>query len=81
MLVAVSGLSFGSYAACGGGGYTPRVTTRSSEGDSKVADARRDLEKAQRKYNSCVGGCEKEKQKVEEAERKLAKRSAEVAGR
>jgi len=81
MLVAVSGLTFGSYAACGGGGYSPRITSRGSEGDSKVSDARRDVEKAQRKLNECVGDCDKEHRKLEEAERKLAKRTAEASGR
>ncbi len=83
VLAMVSGLSFGSYAACGGGGYSPapRITSRGSDTDSKLDELRRDVDKAQRKLNQCVGECDKERRKLDEAERKLAKRSAEVSGR
>lgn len=44
----------------------------------KLESAQRDIDKAQAKLDRCVGDCEKERRKLEEAKAKYARKAAEV---
>ncbi len=87
-IVGVAALaSVSAHAACGGGGYKPSAASnkpheasreKQSEGkNSKLADAQRDVDKAQAKFDRCEGDCEKERRKLEEAKAKYAKKASE----
>lgn len=44
----------------------------------KLDGAQRDIDKAQEKLDRCVGDCEKERRKLDEAKAKYARKAAEV---